>query len=228
MHTRLTTDLIVISSLIFCRTLLLPATQYDNSITGTTSNYSPIANIKGYPDMYASPLSYGAGHVRPSKALDPGLVYDTPVAQYTDFLCNGFNLTLAQLQALTRDPAAACPAVLVPQYNLNYPSISISRLEATGNTVVRTLTNVGPSAVATYTADVWQPYYKYFIATVEPAVLRFTELGQKLSFTVTFQPNVSYETKPLPGQRYWWELFWSDGVHTVTSQFIATAYGQWP
>lgn len=186
----------------------------------TTSNYS--ANIKGYPDMYASPLSYGAGHVRPSKALDPGLVYDTPLAQYTDFLCNGFNLTSAQLQVLTRDPAAACPAVLVPHYNLNYPTISISRLAPTGNTVVRTLTNVGPSAVATYTSYLWVPYYPYVIATVEPAVLQFTELGQKLSFTVTFQPNGSYEAKPLTGQRYWWELEWSDGVHTVTSQFLVT------
>ncbi|RVX08338.1 Subtilisin-like protease SBT5.3 [Vitis vinifera] len=35
----------------------------------------------------ATPFSYGAGHVRPNRAMNPGLVYDLNVNDYLNFLC---------------------------------------------------------------------------------------------------------------------------------------------
>lgn len=35
----------------------------------------------------ASPFDYGAGHVNPNNAIDPGLVYDTTIDDYLNFLC---------------------------------------------------------------------------------------------------------------------------------------------
>ena len=35
----------------------------------------------------SSPFGYGAGHIYPTRALNPGLVYDLGDKDYLDFLC---------------------------------------------------------------------------------------------------------------------------------------------
>ncbi|KAK9267185.1 hypothetical protein L1049_009605 [Liquidambar formosana] len=46
----------------------------------------------------ATPFSYGAGHMRPNRAMDPGLVYDLTTNDYLDFLCAlGYNQTVIEL-----------------------------------------------------------------------------------------------------------------------------------
>lgn len=155
------------------------------------------------------PLAFGSGHVSPARALDPGLVYDTDPAEYVDFLC-AYGITDAQLAQFTGVPGAACPLAPRPHYQLNYPAVALGTLVGAA-TVTRTLTNVGPAPAPTYTAVVDPP--PGVAVVVDPPVLAFTALGQRLSFTVTFTVTV-----PVDGTTFHWgDLTWSDGVHAVRS-----------
>ncbi len=54
-------------------------------------------------DSLATPFSYGAGHVQPNRAMDPGLVYDTTIDDYLNFFCAlGYNET--QLSVFSQGP----------------------------------------------------------------------------------------------------------------------------
>jgi hypothetical protein len=74
-----------------------------------------------------TPWGQGAGNVLPTKAADPGLVYDATVADYTKYI-----------------------AGTLPGYALNMPSITLNNVLGT-QTVSRTVTNVGATS-ATYSA----------------------------------------------------------------------------
>ncbi|KAF3435579.1 hypothetical protein FNV43_RR22669 [Rhamnella rubrinervis] len=39
-------------------------------------------------NVAGTPLDFGAGHVDPNKAMDPGLVYDMEVKDYLNYLCS--------------------------------------------------------------------------------------------------------------------------------------------
>ncbi|CAO2171147.1 unnamed protein product [Urochloa humidicola] len=53
--------------------------------TTVANDGNPIQDETG---AEATPFSYGAGHVNPVAAMDPGLVYDTTPADYANFLCS--------------------------------------------------------------------------------------------------------------------------------------------
>ncbi|XAR66629.1 Tripeptidyl-peptidase II [Bertholletia excelsa] len=159
----------------------------------------PITDASGNP---ANPFQFGAGHLRPTKAADPGLVYD---ASYTDYL-----LFLCSSGVRDFDPSIKCPNPSPPTYDLNYPSITISNLNGTV-TVRRTVTNVGEGK-SVYFARVRPPYGLH--VDVYPAILFFSHVGQKKSFTITFRAK-DYEASQ--GEyRFGW-LTWTDGVHIVRS-----------
>ncbi|MEO6361855.1 MAG: S8 family serine peptidase, partial [Caldimonas sp.] len=86
----------------------------------------------------------GAGHVRPNRATDPGLVFDADINDWIAFICATQPSGLASL-------CASYP-VMDPS-NLNVASIAIGDL-AGAQTVARTVTNVGSQPetyVATFT-----------------------------------------------------------------------------
>ncbi|KAK8969244.1 Subtilisin-like protease [Platanthera guangdongensis] len=176
----------------------------------------------------ATPFDIGSGHVDPSRALDPGLIYDLTADDYIDFLC-ALNYTSTQIAVLAKNRNLSCDAAKTySPANLNYPSFSASFATATsgpgqtsnGTTTIlthyRTLTNVGSPAIykAVATGKVDGGDVKI---TVEPSVLSFTETGEKKSFTVKF-------TAPsLPsGSSGSGRLVWSDGKHTVASPISFT------
>lgn len=131
-------------------------------------------------------MGYGAGHINPTAALDPGLVYDLHEDDYIRFLCQqSYNGTVLQL--VTDDVSKNCSNVghLGGHDSLNYPTMYIqmedpnATISATFNRIV---TNVGPSE-SVYTARVKAE--EGLKVTVSPSILRFDHLYQKASFKVT-------------------------------------------
>ncbi|KAG0449044.1 hypothetical protein HPP92_027527 [Vanilla planifolia] len=103
--------------------------------------------IKNSFMVNASPFSYGSGHVWPSRAMDPGLVYDLDTMDYLNFLCS---LGYKSSQISTFKPYK-CPSNLTSLMDLNYPSITVPNLKEPV-IVVRRLKNVG--TLGTYVAHV--------------------------------------------------------------------------
>ena len=143
------------------------------------------------------PWGQGAGHVTPTRAGDPGLVYDAVLADYRKYMC-GAGMT------------AECSAGTVAGYNLNLPSITVSNVIG-AQVVNRSVTNVGPTA-ATYTSAATLPGYS---AVVAPASFTLAA-GATQAFTVT----LARTTSALNAWQYG-ALVWSDGTHTVRSPLQA-------
>ncbi|PRQ51727.1 putative cucumisin [Rosa chinensis] len=167
-------------------------------------------------------MDFGAGHVHPQKAMDPGLVYDISSSDYVDFLCNS-NYTTKNIQVITRKVANCNGAKRAGHSgNLNYPSLSVvfqqygKRKMSTH--FIRTVTNVGdPKSV--YQVTIRPP--RGMSVTVKPEKLAFRRVGQKLSFLVRVQAR---EVKLSPGSSSMksGSILWSDGKHTVTSPLVVT------
>ena len=156
----------------------------------------------------ATPFSYGAGHVCPGHAGDPGLIYDLTIDDYLLFLCaNGYNST--KMAAFTRGPFS-CPRNPPRIIDLNYPSITVPQL-FTNVTITRKVKNVG--SPGTYKVRVVPP--TGVLVTVIPRSLEFQRIGEEKPFSVTLEvKNVIRNST-----EFGW-LTWSDLVHNVTSPLV--------
>ncbi|XP_042483864.1 subtilisin-like protease SBT5.6 [Macadamia integrifolia] len=166
----------------------------------TKSNIGkPLTDASG---KKANPFSYGSGHFRPTKAADPGLVYDASYTDYLLFLCStGIN---------NFDSTFKCPNVPPSPSNLNHPSLAISKLKGP-MTVTRTVTNVGGSR-SLYFVRVRSP--PGISVEINPSVLYFSHVGEKKKFTITVKPK----GKVVNGEEYKFGWYtWSDGIHEVRS-----------
>ncbi|XLT23849.1 hypothetical protein HN873_055141 [Arachis hypogaea] len=170
----------------------------------------------------SSVFDYGAGHVHPEKAMNPGLVYDISAYDYVDFLCNS-NYTAKNIRTVTRKGADCSGAKIAGHAgNLNYPSLS-AVFQQHGKTqmsthFIRSVTNVGdPTSV--YKVTIAAP--EGITVRVEPETLSFRRLGQKLNFLVRVEARA---VKLSPGSTSVksGSLVWSDGKHTVTSPLVVT------
>ncbi|KAL5715646.1 hypothetical protein ACHQM5_017437 [Ranunculus cassubicifolius] len=154
----------------------------------------------------ASPFNYGAGHVWPNRAADPGLVYDSTPNDYLDFLCGlGYNQT--QIGKFTEYKCPKSFNIL----DLNYPSITVPNLNGSVR-VTRTVKNVG--SPATYKVKVHDP--KGVSVVVEPEVLEFKKTGEEKTYKVTLKAH----TKQATGDYVFGSLKWSDGHHHVRSPVV--------
>ncbi|CAA6670116.1 unnamed protein product [Spirodela intermedia] len=154
----------------------------------------------------ASPLDYGAGHMRPNRAVHPGLVYDLTTVDYLNFLCSlGYNAT--QMGSFTS--GFACPKKSIRIQDLNYPSLTWFNL--TGPVAIgRTLKNVGEPG--TYKALVRAP--AGVAVVVEPEILDFEKVGEEKTFRVTAAPRSNGTSL---SRNAFGLLTWSDGKHYVRS-----------
>lgn len=142
--------------------------------------------------MPSTPFDYGAGHVAPTAALDPGLVYDANVQDYVEFLC-ALNYNSNLIKAVTKQAFTCDSAKKYNLGDLNYPSFAVhfetSSGKGGGNSApavikyTRTLTNVGiPTA---YNVSVSSETCSVKIE-VEPETLAFSRPNEKKNYTVTF------------------------------------------
>ncbi|KAG8375739.1 hypothetical protein BUALT_Bualt10G0131700 [Buddleja alternifolia] len=146
-------------------------------------------------------FEYGAGHIQPSRAADPGLVYDASYNDYLLFLCSSSGNLL--------DPSFNCPEVVPSSSDFNYPSLAIANLEGI-STVTRTVTNVGMgNSLYSVTIDA-PPGYSIQIS---PATLYFSKQGEQHSFSITVEAENSARRNVFA---FGWYT-WSDGIHQVRS-----------
>ncbi|KAL5577075.1 hypothetical protein UlMin_018774 [Ulmus minor] len=160
----------------------------------------------------ANSFAYGAGHFRPTKAADPGLVYD---ASYTDYL-----LYLCNIGVKVVDPTFKCPTAPPTSANLNYPSLAISKLNGTV-TVTRTVTNVG-SSKSVYFFTSKPPLG--FLVKASPSILYFDHVGQQKSFTITVKAISSEKLSKNDKEEYAFGWYtWTDELHTVRSPIAVSS-----
>lgn len=171
-------------------------------------------------DTAGSPLAYGAGHVNPNKAMDPGLVYDITVQDYIDFLC-GLNYTKSQISMITRRSNCRCTKA---NLDLNYPSFTVILNNANMTTFKfkRVLTNM-ESTTTRYQAAVRAS--KGMKVLVKPQMLNFNGLNSKQEFSVRMDIDMSKSARNQSeylgnyGYLSWYEI---GGKHVVTSPIVST------
>ncbi len=146
----------------------------------------------------ADAFDFGAGHVNPPNALDPGLVYDAGWTDWLGFLCGTGELE-----------APYCATIGIDPSDLNQPSIAIGALAGV-QTITRRVTNVG--ATGTYAVSV--DGLDGVSVSVSPDVLTLAP-GQTASYTVTFTTNGAPLDVYAEGS-----LEWSDGSHSVRSPIV--------
>jgi subtilisin family serine protease len=164
----------------------------------------------------ADPFDMGGGHINPTPASDPGLVYDAERDDYLRFLCGNGNLNPA---------GATCTRVgPIDPSDLNLASIGVEQLAGI-QTVTRTVTNVS-GAAATYGVSVDPP--PGVVVDVEPTTLTLAASGPgaSASYTVTF----TSADDAVFDEWTFGSLTWSDGLHAVRSPIavrpVALAFPQ--
>jgi hypothetical protein len=177
----------------------------------------PMSNSSFLP---GTPFGYGAGHVQPNRAADPGLVYDANATDYLAFLCAlCYNSSvIATFMAGAAHQPRACPARAPRPEDLNYPSVAVPHLSPTGaeHAVTRRVRNVGAAPIA-YVARVTEP--RGVSVEVRPGLLEFAAVGEEREFTVAFRARKGFF---LPGEYVFGRLVWSDGAggHRVRSPLV--------
>uniref|UniRef100_A0A7N2RER2 Uncharacterized protein n=2 Tax=Quercus lobata TaxID=97700 RepID=A0A7N2RER2_QUELO len=169
----------------------------------------------------SSIFGFGAGHVDPNKAVDPGLVYDLSVDDYLNFLCAS-NYNTGQIQVITRKAVSCSGVQQVKMWDLNYPSILVSfdaSAPSKSEVVVnRAVTYVGDGD-STYTINITNP--KGVTVAVDQEKLIFKKKGQKQSYVVRILSEKVGLHHNYSGSESG-RLVWTDGKHQVTSPIVVT------
>lgn len=157
-------------------------------------------------NVTATPFAHGSGHIRPNRAMDPGLVYDLTIFDHLNFLCvSGYNQSQIELFS---GGHYRCPDV-INILDFNYPSMTIPKLYGSVS-LTRKVKNVG--SPGTYIASLKVP--AGLSMSVEPKVLKFDKVGEEKSYKLTVQV-----TRPGVATAYG-GINWSDGKHHVRSPIV--------
>nr|WP_314547608.1 S8 family peptidase [uncultured Massilia sp.] len=177
----------------------LMTTAYDTFTDGLNGAVSWDATARTTGTL---PWAQGAGHISPTAAADPGLVYDASEIDYARFLC-GIGAGVYS--------TATCNAIgTIQAYDLNLASLTAASVLGS-LTLNRTVTNVGGTE-ATYRASAELPGYT---VQVTPASLTLAP-GASASFAVKLTRTTAEQNTWMYGK-----LTWTDGTHVVRSPLIA-------
>lgn len=161
---------------------------------------------------YANPHEVGVGELNPIKALNPGLVFETTTENYLEFLCY-YGYKEKDLRSMS-NTKFNCPKTSTEELisNINYPSISISKLNRhqPATTIKRTATNVG-APNSTYIAKVNAP--AGLVVKVLPGKMVFAEGVRRVPF------QVSFYGKEAPSGYSYGSITWLHGRHSVRTVF---------
>ncbi|KAG2278128.1 hypothetical protein Bca52824_060683 [Brassica carinata] len=157
----------------------------------------------------STPFEHGAGHVSPTTAVNPGLIYDLTTADYLDFLC-ALNYNSSRIRVVSRGNYTCDSSKNYSVADLNYPSFAVNVDGSDTYKYTRTVTNVG--GAGSYSVKVTSETTAVKIS-VQPTVLNFKEVNEKKSYSVTFTVDSS---KP-SGSNSFGSIEWSDGKHVVAS-----------
>ncbi|ONK62144.1 uncharacterized protein A4U43_C07F820 [Asparagus officinalis] len=161
-------------------------------------------------------LAYGAGQINPTRALNPGLVYDAGEADYISMLC-GQGYSTKKLRLVTGDNSRCSATNNGTVFDLNYPSfaLSVESGKLFSASFRRTITNVGlPKSM--YRATV-RNAGKLKIH-VEPRLFSFKSLMEKQSFVLKVKGGTARAIVSA-------SLELSDGVHHVRSPIVVYTVG---
>ncbi|KAG8391733.1 hypothetical protein BUALT_Bualt01G0217800 [Buddleja alternifolia] len=182
------------------------------------SQDSPISDTASRSST-ATPFAFGSGHADPERASDPGLIYDISARDYLVYLCS-LNYNSSQI-ALFAGANFTCPGRSGFQPgDLNYPSFAVIFGSKNGANVTltykRTVTNVG-NAMSSYAVKVTEPEGVSII--VEPKVLKFQKLGEKMSYKVSFMVNAE---ETVTSNFSFGSLVWVSYKYSVRSPIAVT------
>ncbi|XP_058091334.1 subtilisin-like protease SBT3 [Magnolia sinica] len=185
----------------------------------TDNTHGPILDMTN--GTAATPFDYGAGHINPNKAMDPGLVYDLERQDYINFLC-GLNYTTDRIKIITRGLNYTCTKATL---DLNYPSFMVILNNTNSSSVVfsRVLTNVADSP-SVYRAVVKAPTGMRVV--VDPPELKFDSKYSKQGFTVSVQIDMAAViVKSDYLGNYGFLSWYEDGGNHVVRTPIVSAFG---
>ncbi|CAF2151087.1 unnamed protein product [Brassica napus] len=160
-------------------------------------------------------FAYGSGHVNPTVAVDPGLVYDIAKEDYLNMLCS-LDYSAKGISTLAGVDFTCSEKSKLTMRDLNYPSMT-AKVSASSSssdiTFSRTVTNVGRN-ISTYKPKLTgNPKLSI---TVEPQTLSFKSSWEKKSFTVTVSGKSLAQISGIVSA----SLVWSDGSHNVRSPIV--------
>ncbi|XP_062083349.1 subtilisin-like protease SBT4.4 [Humulus lupulus] len=160
-------------------------------------------------------FDYGSGHINPTQAINPGLVFETKQEDYITFLCNsGYDEKKVRL--ISGDNSTICPKVKGSTLDLNYPSMSakVAPNQPFKIEFNRRVKNVG-HANSTYKPQIFSPSPSLIDIKVDPEELSFKSLNEEQVFGVLVSGSGLSSNSTVSAS-----VVWSDGTHYVRSPIV--------
>ncbi|KAL6974988.1 hypothetical protein U1Q18_041755 [Sarracenia purpurea var. burkii] len=158
-------------------------------------------------------FAYGAGHIDPARAVNPGLVFEALEGDYVKMLCD-IGYDSKRIRYIARGNSSCAEGKRGAAKDLNYPSMAayVYSKRPFNIKFQRTVTNVGISK-STYKVKIARE--PGINVNVNPKVLSFKSLGEKKSFVVRVVGRGLPVGSIVSGSSVWY-----DGTHSVRSPIV--------